>query len=267
MAPGLMFVLMAVGLLVVIGGTGAAIAFGVYVLNRMVRAAQAEAANLAPARAQTVSTSAGAAAVAMESSAVTRRILERGHDDVAPAMGLPNIKMGMWVFLASEVIFFTGLIGAYIYFRSISAITTADTHALNIPLTAVNTFLLLVSSFTVVQALEGIGDGDQTRFRRNLFFTFVLGSVFVSIQGYEWNALYNEGVWFGTTTFGTIFFVLTGFHGMHVISGLLWLLVVIARAFSGHFTAHSNLGVETFGLYWHFVDIVWIILFTIIYLI
>jgi heme/copper-type cytochrome/quinol oxidase subunit 3 len=184
-----------------------------------------------------------------------------------PSLGLGHTKLGMWAFLASEVIFFSALIGAFLYFRSQGVITRVDTRHLNIPLTALNTFLLLTSSFTVVMGFDSLLDGKQGRFRLLLFATWLLGATFVSIQGYEWGALFSEGITPSASTFGTTFFVMTGFHGTHVIVGLLWLLLVIGKALRGDYSPESYTGYEVFGLYWHFVDIVWIVLFTIIYLI
>jgi heme/copper-type cytochrome/quinol oxidase subunit 3 len=192
-------------------------------------------------------------------------VTAEGYLEVAPTLGVDNRKLGVWVFLASEVIFFSALIATFLAFQVRSNIDASN--VLNLPLTSVNTFILIVSSFTVVNALDAVQQGKHGLFRLMLLFTLVLGALFVGIQGREWAELIHKGVTPSNDIFGTAFFVLTGFHGLHVIVGLIWLLFVIARALRGDFSAGNNLGVETFGLYWHFVDIVWIVLFAIIYLI
>ena len=183
-------------------------------------------------------------------------------------MGLPHNKLGMWIFLASEVMFFTALIGTYIAFHA-SGRFEMDVvrEALNVPLAALNTFILIVSSFTVVMALDSIHEDKTNRFVLFLLATLVLGGTFIAFQGVEWSELLSHGITPADSMFGTAFFVLTGFHGMHVIVGLMWLTFTLLKSFRGDFTRTNNMGIELFGLYWHFVDIVWIILFTMIYLI
>ncbi len=140
---------------------------------------------------------------------------------------------------------------------------------LNIPLTALNTFILLTSSFTVVLALEAIQKGNQRLFRLFLLVTLLFGSTFIGIQAYEYYKLIVEEGLNMQTLFGASFFTLTGFHGAHVIGGLIWLIIILFKAFGvmGGFSARDNLGIEIFGLYWHFVDIVWLLLFSLVYLI
>ncbi len=191
-----------------------------------------------------------------------------------PSLGLDNRKFGFWAFIASEVLFFTVLIGNFLVLSGQDPPGTFEGVAtghdlLNIPLTALNTFILLTSSFTVVLALEAIQRGDQKKFRLLLLTTFVLGSTFIGIQMYEYYQLiFVEGLTM-SSLFGGTFFTLTGFHGAHVIGGLIWLLVLMAWAsgLMGGFSSKNNIGIEIFGLYWHFVDIVWLLLFSLVYLI
>jgi heme/copper-type cytochrome/quinol oxidase subunit 3 len=267
--PRLIFSIIVGAPLVLIAGMGVTMAVVSYLLDRSVKRAEAEAEiaatrKPAPRREERPPGSAsGGGEITL--SPISRMVTAEGVIEVAPTMGLPSNKLGMWIFLASEVMFFTALIGTFLTFKARGLMGTVD--ALNVPLAALNTFILIVSSFTVVTALQAIEDGRETRFILMLLSTFVLGSVFISIQGVEWNALLVHGITPKDSIFGTAFFVLTGFHGAHVIVGLLWLVFALLKAFRGDFTRENNMGIEIFGLYWHFVDIVWIILFTVIYLI
>ncbi len=189
------------------------------------------------------------------------------HHATPTWQGIPTTKFAMWLFLASEVMFFAGLIGAYIVLRGGAPEWPVVSNILNVPLVAGNTFILIVSSVTMVQALAAIEDGRQGRMRNMLIATGVLGIIFLSIQAFEWSALLGEGTTVSTDLFGSVFFTLTGFHGLHVLGGVLAILYTISKALRGHFTQADHRGVELMGLYWHFVDVVWIFLFTIVYLI
>ena len=181
--------------------------------------------------------------------------------------GITTLKFAWWLFLASEVMFFAGLIAAYIVLRAGSPTWPIVAEALNVPLVAGNTFILIVSSVTMVQAYAGIETGDQNKLRNMLIATAALGAIFLSIQGYEWSALLREGTTAQSSLFGATFYTLTGFHGLHVTGGVVGLIFVILKALRGGYTQAAHDGVELMGLYWHFVDVVWIILFTIVYLI
>lgn len=183
-----------------------------------------------------------------------------------PSMGVDNRKLGIWTFLGSEVMFFSGLIVTYLVMRGRSTVGPYPHEILDIPLTAVNTFVLLCSSLTMVTALAAIQKGNPRRMRLWLIATAVLGLIFLSGQAYEFTRLYGEGLSLSTNLFGATFFTLTGFHGMHVLIGVLWIGFVLARAVRGGITMENHLAVELVGLYWHFVDIVWIIIFTLVYL-
>ncbi|MCX6027783.1 MAG: heme-copper oxidase subunit III [Chloroflexi bacterium] len=178
--------------------------------------------------------------------------------------GLDNRKLGMWIFLATEVMLFSALIGGFL---SMKARSPADAHhVLNIPLTAVNTFILIVSSTMVVMALSAIEEGDVKRLRNFMLATLLMGATFLSIQIFEYNHLLSEGFTPAGSLFGGGFYTVTGFHGFHVLIGLIWCLRNIVMTTQGKFTQAEHVGIEVFGLYWHFVDVVWILLFTIIYL-
>jgi heme/copper-type cytochrome/quinol oxidase subunit 3 len=199
--------------------------------------------------------------------------------------GVYNLKFGMWVFLLSEVMFFTSLIGSYIILRFAHPEAFADPGVvLNVPLTGVNTFILICSSVTMVKAFAAIENGDQAKLRLYLIGTVLLGAIFVGIQGIEYSVLSHEGfvpsaaayeahgraggtTVLGGPLYGMTFYTMTGFHGLHVSIGVLCLIFVTIQAFRGRYTVENHGGVEIVGLYWHFVDLVWIILFTIVYLI
>lgn len=188
------------------------------------------------------------------------------HFQAGKALGLDHLKLGMWLFVASEVMFFGGLIAAFLHYK-VNNPSPIETAALDVTLVGINTFILLTSSFTVVLGLSSIQRNDRGGLVRYLGLTALLGAIFLAGQGYEFIALYQEGVTLSSSVFGSSFFTLTGFHGLHVLIGVGWALGTLLKASRGGYSSDDNIGVEIFGLYWHFVDIVWIILFTIIYLI
>jgi len=189
------------------------------------------------------------------------------HLEPPSTTGIPHDKMGMWVFLCSEVMFFTGLIGAYLVLRFSSAAWPDPSKTLNIPLTAFNTFLLICSSVTMVQALASADRGDLRKMKLFLSLTLLFGACFLSVQVFEYNKLlFHEHFTPSSSLFGSVFFTTTGFHGFHVFCGVVCMAYMTGKAFLGKLTQAHHQGIETLGLYWHFVDLVWIILFTIIYL-
>jgi heme/copper-type cytochrome/quinol oxidase subunit 3 len=176
-------------------------------------------------------------------------------------------KLAMWLFLASDAMGFMGLIGAYMVLR-ISAgkwQQPGDPH-FGIPLTAFMTFLLICSSVTMVKALAAIQRGDRRRLLFFLGLTILGGFSFLCMQAYEWTHLMHGGLSSAKSNYGATFFMLTGFHGLHVTIGVIYLSCIWARAKANAYTAERHSPVELVGLYWHFVDLVWIVLFTIIYL-
>ena len=181
--------------------------------------------------------------------------------------GIDNRKLLMWLFLASECLFFGSLIGAYLLYRDRSVAGPYPEDLFDIPFTSVSAFILLMSSVTMVLALAAIQRGDQHGLRVWLFTTAFLGVLFVSGQAFEFTEFHREGLSLSTNLFGTTFFVLTGFHGAHVTVGVLILLSLLVMALRGRLTQSESLHIELAGLYWHFVDIVWIVIFTLVYLI
>lgn len=189
------------------------------------------------------------------------------YDDAPPSLRVDNRKLGVWVLIGSEVIFFAGLIVTYLVLHGGDKSVPNPHDVLSIPLVGVNTFVLICSSMTMVTALAKISSGDVRGVKLYLIGTAILGSLFLLGQAYEFSLLWAEGVTLSSGLFGGTFFTLTGFHGMHVFVGVTAILFLIARAFTGGLTKEKHMGVEMVGLYWHFVDLVWIIIFTVVYLI
>ena len=183
--------------------------------------------------------------------------------------GISNVILGMLLFITSEVMFFAGLFAAYFSTRAANKPwpPTQFAHTLNpLSLILVATIILIASSFTCQFAVWAIRRGDRRGFIRNISVTFVLGIIFLVLQAYDYTQLFDEGLKLGSGPFGTTYFTLTGFHGAHVFAGVVWLSFVLTRALRGGVTQQNHMAVELVGLYWHFVDLVWIIIFTIVYL-
>ncbi len=193
------------------------------------------------------------------------------HLDVEPAESplTPESwgKLGMWIFLAADAMSFGGLLASYGALRYGDPTWPRPSSILGIQLTALMTFLLVCSSVTMVEALAGIRHGNQAKLRRFLLLTMLGGAIFLSLQAYEWNKLiFHEGQSIRKNLFGATFFILTGFHGMHVFSGVVYLGAILVRALLGKYSAEHNSEVEIAALYWHFVDLIWILVFTFVYL-
>jgi heme/copper-type cytochrome/quinol oxidase subunit 3 len=188
------------------------------------------------------------------------------HSEVG-SLGVDNKKLGMWTFLGSEVMLFTGLIATYLVFRGKSLAGPFPHELFADPtIVAVNTLVLLCSSLTMVLALDGVERGLRRKFFIFILLTAALGATFLSVQVYEYSKLISEGLGLGVNMFGASFFTLTGFHGAHVSVGVLLLLITALRGWKYGFTKEYHLGVEMIGLYWHFVDLVWVLIFTLVYL-
>ncbi|MBI2762305.1 MAG: heme-copper oxidase subunit III [Chloroflexi bacterium] len=188
--------------------------------------------------------------------------------------GISNPILGMLLFIASEIMFFAGLFAAYFSTRAnfVDANGVKEwppsefADILNpFSLILVATVILILSSVTLQMALWAIRRDDRTGFLRNMAFTFILGITFLLLQAYDYSLLFQEGLTMGSGPFGTTYFTLTGFHGAHVFGGVIMLGVVLYRGMSGQFSSRHHDAVEAASLYWHFVDVVWIVLFTILY--
>ena len=181
--------------------------------------------------------------------------------------GLDHRKILMWVFLASDCLFFGALISTYMVYRSNVPVGPEPEELFDIPYTSVSAFVLLMSSLTMVLALAALQRGNSRQARLWLLATALQGTVFLGGQFYEFNLFVDQGLTITTSVFGTSFFVLTGFHGTHVAIGVFMLLTLVGASYMGRLKPKHDLTVELVGLYWHFVDIVWIVIFTVVYLI
>ena len=191
--------------------------------------------------------------------------LAHAHQD--GVTGVDHRKLGMWAFLGSECMFFGTLIAVYLAYKGRSVVGPRPHEILNIPVTTVSTFDLLMSSLVMVLALAAVRRGDARQTRRWLTWTALLGLIFLGFQAFEFTSFVREGLTLQRNLFGSTFFVLTGFHGGHVTLGVVWLVTLAILSLRGRLAATDAVKVEVAGLYWHFVDIVWIAIFTLIYLI
>ena len=189
---------------------------------------------------------------------------DHGHHT---STGLSNNKLAMWLFLGSECLLFGGLISTYMLYRGRVSDGPHPSGIYDIPFTSVSSFVLLMSSLTMVLAVSSAQRGDDKKTNLWLLVTALLGSTFIGGQVYEFTAFYREGLGFTTSLFGSSFYTLTGFHGVHVSVGVILLLSLMGIIKKNRVTGNKAESVELIGLYWHFVDIVWIVIFTLIYLI
>jgi heme/copper-type cytochrome/quinol oxidase subunit 3 len=195
------------------------------------------------------------------------------HDHFSPTAQARNLKFAMWLYLASEVVIFATMIAVFIVFRFYNPEVVKEVHdESNVLLVTLNTFLLLTSSWAMVMGLRELQRDNVKGLIQWFGLMCALGAVFVGLQYVEYQelahlgiALFDQGNRFDG--FGMRFYAPTAFHGVHVIVGVLWGLWIIWRANKGAYSAKNYSTVEVFGLYWHFVDVVWIILFTFLYLV
>ncbi|MCY7301331.1 MAG: cytochrome c oxidase subunit 3 [Ilumatobacteraceae bacterium] len=192
---------------------------------------------------------------------------DHGHGDHVTSTGLSNNKMAMWLFLGSECLLFGGLISTYMLYRGRQGSGPSPAQVFDIPLTSVSSFILLMSSLTMVLAVNAAKRLDDKNTRLWLMATALLGALFVGGQVYEFTAFYQEGLGFTTSLFSSSFFTLTGFHGVHVALGVIMLIALAAIIGRGLISGDKAEVVEMVGLYWHFVDVVWVVIFTLVYLI
>ena len=183
------------------------------------------------------------------------------------ATGLSSWKVGFWTFIGSECLFFGTLISTYLVYKGSSVQGPYPHEVLNIPLTTVSTFVLLMSSLAMVLALDGVQRGSKKLTVGWLAGVIVLGVIFLGLQAWEFTEFVHEGLTIPRNLFGSSFFVLTGFHGAHVTVGVVWMATLLIMAAGNKLPPSKALNIEIAGLYWHFVDIVWIAIFVLIYLI
>lgn len=212
------------------------------------------------------------------------------HGHVPTTTGLDNKKVAIWAFIGSECMLFTSLISTYLIYKGRSVVgpfpheicsppicDTVMKPVLNIPVTSASTFVLLVSSLAMVLALAAVENADQPKHTLGerilgnsklwLFMTALLGTTFLGFQAYEFTSFVHEGLTIRTNLFGSSFFTVTGFHGAHVTAGVLWLLTLLAIDFKRGLKPKDAVIVDIAALYWHFVDVIWVAIFTLVYLI
>src|SRR6476660_6279727 len=205
------------------------------------------------------------------------------------ATGLDSRKIAIWAFIGSECMLFVSLISTYLIYKGRSLVGPYPHEAwtspsgehfnaiLNIPVTSASTFVLLMSSLAMVLALAAVENADQPKTTTGekilgssklwLWMTAILGTTFLGFQAFEFTSFVHEGLTIRTNLFGSSFFTLTGFHGAHVTAGVLWLLTLLAIDYRRGLGPKDELIVDIAALYWHFVDVVWIAIFTLVYLI
>ncbi len=190
-------------------------------------------------------------------------------DQPRPDTGLTNVKIGMWLFLASEVMLFGGLFASYIILRVSDPNWPAGAEfGLSVPIAFVNTLVLIASSFTMVMAWTSLLRDNVSRFKLYQTITVVCGLIFLVIKAFEYNSKFSHGHFPSEHNFLAIYFTLTGLHGLHVLGGALYNAYLLGPNF-GMFKTHRQQfinRVECSGLFWHFVDLVWIFLFPVLYL-
>ena len=189
------------------------------------------------------------------------------HEAHYSSTGLSNNKLGMWLFLGSECLLFGGLISTYMLYRGRHSENLGPDQLWDIPFTSASSFVLLMSSLTMVLAVSAVKRGEDRNTKLWLSITALLGSLFVAGQVYEFTTFYREGLGYTTSLFSSSFYTLTGFHGVHVSVGIIMLLSLVGMVSKGRIHGDKAEVVELIGLYWHFVDIVWILIFTLVYLI
>lgn len=184
------------------------------------------------------------------------------------ATGIPSGKLGMWVFLSSEVMLFGAFISSYIVLAMGSPnFGRPDVALLGKPLATLNTFVLITSSVTMVLALAAIQKDNVKGFLGYLAATSVLGLGFLGIKVFEYIHKIHEGITITSSLFGGFYYTMTGLHGLHMIGGLVFNSYIMWNGMKGKYSSRSYERAEYAGLYWHFVDLVWVILFPVFYLV
>ena len=177
-----------------------------------------------------------------------------------------NAVLALWIWLSAESVFFATLIGTYLLMHTQTNGGLSPKTAFDIPLTFIGTIILLSSSMTMALGYAQVQRGNIGRFRAWLVLTAILGLGFLSFQAVEFTTFYHRGLTLHSSPFGSAFFTLTGFHGLHVLFGVFWLVSVLLYSFKPTFLQEARTKVQVLGLYWHFVDVVWVVIFSLVYL-
>lgn len=174
--------------------------------------------------------------------------------------------LGLWIWLSAESIFFASLIGTFLLLKGKTNNGASLAHLIDLPLTFIGTIILLTSSLTMALGFAQLRAGRVERFRVWLIITAILGLGFLGFQAVEFTGFYHHGLTLQSSPEGSAFFTLTGFHGLHVAFGVFWLLSLLAFSFKKEFTKEGVVKAQVLGLYWHFVDVVWVVIFSLVYL-
>jgi cytochrome c oxidase subunit III len=188
--------------------------------------------------------------------------------EVRPDTGLINPKLGIWLFLASEVMLFGSLFSAYVLLRMGAETWPNQSEILSVPLAALNTLILIASSVTMVMAWASLKGGSLARYRLYMGMTILGGALFLVVKSFEYGEKFSHHLYPSTNIFLALYFTLTGLHAIHVIAGMIvnaYLWGPGTRMWDHHREQFTN-RIEVAGLYWHFVDVVWIFLFPVLYL-
>ncbi len=185
-----------------------------------------------------------------------------------PVEEYENFKFGMWIFLATEVLLFGGLFAAYFIFKFLhpEVFFNGSTH-LDKMWGGINTVVLLASSFTMALAVDAAQRGQQAKLKLNLVLTLIGAAIFLGVKYIEWSSKFSHGLYPGEDIFFSIYFMTTGLHLLHVLIGMSFIGLLLFRAMKGRYHEENFGGVEVGGLYWHIVDIIWIFLFPLLYLV
>ena len=226
----------------------------------------------------------------MSASPALDHVEAGAHGHHYTTTGLDNRKIAIWAFIGSECMLFASLISTYLIYKGRSVVgpfphevcnppacATVLKPILNIPVTSASTFVLLMSSLAMVLALAAVENRNLPKHTTSerilgssklwLWATCILGAMFLGFQAYEFTSFVHEGLTIRTNLFGSSFFTLTGFHGAHVTAGVIWLGTLLAIDYKRGLEPADAINVDIAALYWHFVDVVWIAIFTLVYLI
>jgi len=188
------------------------------------------------------------------------------HAHPATSTGIDNRKLAIWTFIGSECLFFASLISTYLVYKGKSLVGPFPKDIFEIPLVTFGTALLLFSSLFVVLSLNAAEQGNRKKTILWLALTIICGLFFIGMQVYEFSHFVHKGLTMQGNLFGASFYTLTGFHGTHVTIGVVWLLTVFIELLRGKLPPAKALNLEIAALYWHFVDVVWIVIFPVVYL-
>lgn len=188
------------------------------------------------------------------------------HDDHYTATGLSNWKVGFWTFIGSECLFFATLITTYMVYKGKAVSGPYPEDLFNIMLTTTSTTILLFSSLAMVMALAAVQANKKRAAIGWLVTVMAMGLAFIAIEAWEYTHFIHEGLTLTSSTFGSSYYVLTGTHKVHVAVGIIWMGILAIQIWRNRIPPEKSLQVEIAGLYWHFVDVIWIVIFTLVYL-